>query len=444
MKWLTLLIGMVIFLPDTFSQVPESMSYQAVLRDEFNHLVTNQNVGMQISILQGSADGAVVYVERQFPGSNLNGLVTIEIGTGILIFGNFSSINWGNGPYFIKTETDLKGGSNYSITGTSQMLTVPYAFYANKAKALDDKYEESDPIFSAWDRRTGIILAFNQITDVPSFLTEENDSSVTNEIQMLTLSNDTIFLSKGGFVILPGSFSGSFNDLEDVPVDLDTDSTNDFSGNYIDLKNIPKPWDSSYSSIKNLPNFNIYATKDMAGNRITNLGNPLNAKDAVTKEYVDALLDKIDELEALNTRLKDADGNLYSTVKIGNQLWMAENLRTTKYSDNNPIPEFRSVGSISPAYEWYRYDKEEFKYPYGAYYNDLAINTNKLCPSGWRVPSQQDWQTLINYLGGSDIAGGKLKDTGTRYWLAPNTGASNESGFTALGGGVLEILTGFS
>jgi hypothetical protein len=96
-------------------------------------LVTNQIVGMQISILQGSANGTAVYVEAQTPTTNANGLASIEIGGGNLVSGNFASINWVNGPYFIKTETDTAGGTNYTITGTSQLLSVPYAMYAANA-----------------------------------------------------------------------------------------------------------------------------------------------------------------------------------------------------------------------------------------------------------------------------------------------------------------------
>ena len=106
------------------------MSYQAVVRNTTNNLVVSQNVGMQISILQGSATGTVVYVETQTPTSNTNGLVTIEIGGGTVVSGNFATINWANGPYFIKTETDPTGGSSYTITGTSQLLSSPYALYA--------------------------------------------------------------------------------------------------------------------------------------------------------------------------------------------------------------------------------------------------------------------------------------------------------------------------
>ncbi len=112
------------------AQAPNKMSYQAVVRNNSNTLVSNQVVGMRISVLQGSATGTTVYVETQTPITNTNGLVSIEIGGGTVVSGNFANINWANGPYFIKTETDPNGGTNYSITGTSQLLSVPYAMYA--------------------------------------------------------------------------------------------------------------------------------------------------------------------------------------------------------------------------------------------------------------------------------------------------------------------------
>jgi Collagen triple helix repeat (20 copies) len=112
------------------AQAPEKMSYQAVVRNTTNNLVTNQAVGMQVSILQGAASGTAVYVETQTAIANANGLVTIEIGSGTIVSGNMATINWANGPYFIKTETDPTGGTFYTITGTSQLLSAPYALYA--------------------------------------------------------------------------------------------------------------------------------------------------------------------------------------------------------------------------------------------------------------------------------------------------------------------------
>lgn len=125
-----------------FSQAPQKMSYQAVIRNASNTLVVNQSVGMQVSILQGSPGGAVVYQETQTPVSNTNGLVSIEIGGGTIVSGNFSAIDWSAGPYFVKTETDPAGGTNYTISGTTQLLSVPYALHANSAN-------ESDPVFDA-------------------------------------------------------------------------------------------------------------------------------------------------------------------------------------------------------------------------------------------------------------------------------------------------------
>ena len=116
-----------------FAQAPQKMSYQAVIRNSSNALITSTPVGMQISVLQGSSTGTAVYVETQTPSTNANGLASVEIGGGTVVSGNFSAINWANGPYFIKTETDPTGGTSYTINGTNELMSVPYALNAANA-----------------------------------------------------------------------------------------------------------------------------------------------------------------------------------------------------------------------------------------------------------------------------------------------------------------------
>jgi hypothetical protein len=113
-----------------FAQAPQKMSYQAVLRNTTGALVSSTSVGMQISILQGTATGTAVYTETQNASTNVNGLVSLEIGVGTVVSGTFAGINWANGPYFIQTETDPLGGTNYSITGSNQLMSVPYALFS--------------------------------------------------------------------------------------------------------------------------------------------------------------------------------------------------------------------------------------------------------------------------------------------------------------------------
>jgi hypothetical protein len=130
-----------------WAQSPEKMSYQAVIRNSNNDLVINTQIGMQISILQETIDGTAVYTETQIPTTNANGLVSIEIGTGTTS-DNLSVIDWSAGPYFIKTETDPEGGTNYTIIGVSQLLSVPYAFHAKTAETVAGGITEADPVYS--------------------------------------------------------------------------------------------------------------------------------------------------------------------------------------------------------------------------------------------------------------------------------------------------------
>ena len=130
---LSLIVGLLISIDSANAQAPQKFSYQAVVRDGNDELATNQNIGMQISILEDSATGSAVYVERHFPTTNVNGLVSLEIGTGAVISGNFEDIEWSNHAYFVQTETDLDGGLSYSISGTSQLMSVPYALFAKQS-----------------------------------------------------------------------------------------------------------------------------------------------------------------------------------------------------------------------------------------------------------------------------------------------------------------------
>jgi hypothetical protein len=130
MKRIFTLLTAILVTVCLFSQAPQKLSYQAVVRNASNDLVTNALIGIRISVLQGSTSGAAVYIETQTANSNLNGLISIEIGGGTAVTGAFSGISWATGPYFLKTEIDPAGGTNYSIVGTSQLLSVPYSLYS--------------------------------------------------------------------------------------------------------------------------------------------------------------------------------------------------------------------------------------------------------------------------------------------------------------------------
>jgi len=134
MKKIYSILAGLLLTASVFAQAPQKMSYQAVIHNNSNLLITSTPVGMKISILQGSSTGIAVYVETQTPSTNTNGLVSLEIGTGTVITGIFTGINWAAGPYFIKTETDPTGGTDYTIAGTNELMSVPYALYsANSA-----------------------------------------------------------------------------------------------------------------------------------------------------------------------------------------------------------------------------------------------------------------------------------------------------------------------
>jgi uncharacterized protein (TIGR02145 family) len=319
-----------------FAQAPQKMSYQAVIRNASNNLVASSPVKMRISILQGTATGTAVYSELHNPTTNANGLVTIEIGDGTSLIGSFANINWANGSYFIKTETDPTGGSSYTITGTSQLLSVPYALQSNIA------------------------------------------TTAGNGIKSVSNTGDTLYLENGKSVIIPGISSA----------------------------------------------------------------NNTNTPGTVT----------------------DASGNTYPTLTLGTQVWMAENLRTTKYRDGSNIPlvtdntqwgnNIKDNTSL-PMMCWYNNDQATYTAnKFGALYNWYAINpaTNgnkNVCPSGWHVPTDAEWNVFIANLDPSHdpaafgiqstTAGGKMKSTGTQYWFSPNQDATNSSGWSGLPGGARKV-----
>ncbi|MBN2411764.1 T9SS type A sorting domain-containing protein [candidate division KSB1 bacterium] len=145
--------------------------------------------------------------------------------------------------------------------------------------------------------------------------------------------------------------------------------------------------------------------------------------------------------------MTDIDGNVYPIVKIGNQWWMADNLKVTQYRNGDAIPhvtdntEWREL--FTGAYCYYDNDISNAEV-YGALYNWYVVNDSRnIAPEGWHVPSAEEWLTLADYLGGADVAGGKLKETGTTHWTSPNEAATNESGFTALPGGCRRYSGGF-
>ena len=173
-----------------YAQSPDKMSYQAVVRDANNTLVANQTVGMQISILQSTITGTVVYTETHSVDTNLNGLVSLEIGNGSSS-DNFSEIDWSAGPYFIKTETDPTGGSSYTITGTSQLMSVPFALYATTSGSSQTNATNITNNTTAIETNT---TAIELNTAKVGITTEQSDAITTNtaKVGITTEQSDAI------------------------------------------------------------------------------------------------------------------------------------------------------------------------------------------------------------------------------------------------------------
>jgi hypothetical protein len=209
MKRLILYLVVISITNYIYAQSPQKMSYQSVVRNASGVLVTNQSVGIKIGILQGTPVGSVVYQEifTPNPQTNANGLVSIEIGGGLPLSGIFSAINWASGPYYLKTETDPTGGTSYTIVGTSQLLSVPYALYAKTAEnAFSGNYNDLSNKPVLFDG------TWANLSSKPSFATVAISGSYNDLINKPTL------------------FSGNYNDLTNKPtISVLTDAT--ISGN---------------------------------------------------------------------------------------------------------------------------------------------------------------------------------------------------------------------
>lgn len=283
-------------------------------------------MSIKISILQGTESRSIVYTERHTPNTNANGLATLSIGAGTVLNGGFSNINWANGPYFIKTETDPNGGNNYTISSSQQLLSVPYALYSG------------------------------------------------NGISRISSTGDTLYLGNGSSIIIPG-ISGA-NEIGQTGL-----------------------------------------TQHTCGNE--NVHNPSKTYGSMT----------------------DQEGNVYKTVVIGTQEWMAENLNTSHYRNGDLIPNIidntQWTGLTTGAWAYYLNDSQ-YECPHGKLYNWFATaDSRNICPTGWHVPTDLEWSNLINFLGGEVLAGGKMKTTGLQYWYSPNQAATNASGFSGLPSGIL-------
>jgi len=331
----TLLINLIAL--TTFAQDPQKFSYQSVIRNAGNQLVVNQSVGIKISILQGSATGSAVYVETHSPLTNANGLATIEIGGGTVLSGNFANINWANGPYFVKTETDVDGGSNYTIITTQQLLSVPYAMYAN------------------------------------------NTSST------VSASGDTLFIGNQAYIV-PGISAANTSGGGQTGITAHTCGA-----------------DSVHNPAK------TYGT------------------------------------------MTDQQGNVYKTIIIGTQEWMAENLRTSIYRNGDSIETNLSdaewentINTQLGAWAYFNNDTL-FECPYGKLYNYYAaVDPRNVCPIGWHLPTDVEWNILVRYIdpeldaningAQSEIAGGYIRSSGGQYWVGSTQETNNGTGFSAIPG----------
>ena len=357
MKKLTTFIAILLCAVTLFAQAPEKFTYQAVVRNASNSLVANTQVGMRVSILQGSASGSAVYVETQTGTTNANGLVTLSIGGGSVQQGTFANIDWANGPFFLKTETDPNGGSNYTVTTTQQLLSVPYALYAKTAE-------------------NGFSGDYNDLTNTP-----QNVSTFNNDAGYITQSQ------------VPAQVNADWN-ATTGPAEI------------LNKPTIP-------TNVSAFNNDVPYLTEADIADLLATVNALLEQVDSLNRVVKNAGGQPIvlpnKPCPGMPTMM-DYDSNIYHTVQIGWQCWMQENLRTTHYANGTLLNLYDfSVGTDVP-YRYPTHSEPDSVPIYGYLYNWYAtvqqVNSwdtvtdriQGLCPNGWHVPSLEEWNDMVEYV----------------------------------------------
>ena len=305
-----------------WAQSPQKMSYQAIVTDTSNITIKEAPVGMRISILQGKPGYTPVYVETHTPYTNSNGLISLEIGTGNALNGSFSTINWGAGPCFIKTEIDIKGGTNYTLTDTSELLSIPYALYSANGLPAGTAVGQ----MNYWDGTSWVTIApgiegqglnfcggkpiWGPCPPVKASVSTLRISSVGSTFASIgaTISNDG-----GSSITASGVCWGTATNPT-----LSNSFTSDGSSR-----------GSFTSSISGLTASTTYYVRAYATNSV---GTAYGSEVSFTTAAGGGIIINPGSGLAFN-------GYTYSSIVFGNgQEWMAENLRTTIYANGDPIP----------------------------------------------------------------------------------------------------------
>lgn len=463
MKKIFLISLFLLLICGMMAQAPEKFSYQAVVRDASNQLINSHAVGVRVSVLQGAASGNPVYVETHTVTTNANGLMTLEIGAGSVQQGTFTDIDWANGPYFLKTETDPNGGTNYSVTSSQQLLSVPYALFAKEASnAFSGDYNdltntpaiptvptnvsaftndagyltgytETDPTVPAWAKEANKpTYNYSEITNTPTIPTVPNNvSAFTNDAGYLIEETQTL-----SDVTAIGNSAGS-RQLKDV-----SDPTEAYDA--VNLRTLTLLMDSLRNDFQQ----QLQQLQQQMQQQIDSLQEIVSALD--TNHHTD-------DFVCGTSTLTDYEGNVYATVQIGNQCWMRDNLRTTHYADGTAIPLDSSyTNSAEPCY----YDYSSSAIPLtqrGYLYNWPAVmrgasssNTNPsgvqgICPTGWHVPSDAEWTQLTDYVSSQSDYLCMNNTENIAKALSSTTGWSSSSSTCAVGNNMdLNNSTSFS
>ena len=232
MKNLITLLFVVVSI-SLLAQSPQKFNYQAVVRNADGTVIKNQSVNFRMTIFEGSTTGLIKYQETQAGTTNKYGLISLAIGNGIISAGSMASINWGGNDHLLQVEIDPAGGTNFNILSTSQLMSVPYALYAlssgnGSSGGSDNDADSTNEIQTVSISNDTVFLSRGGFVVLPpgsSGINNDNDS--TNEIQTVSISNDTVFLSRGGFAILPpgggiNNDNDSTNEIQTVSISNDT------------------------------------------------------------------------------------------------------------------------------------------------------------------------------------------------------------------------------